>query len=214
MQLDYSVKKARESVERRPAPKNRPRNQSVGRIVLLSVAALLVSFGAGVSTGWYLFKDAAKAAPAAVAQPAKQAEPAPVPVPAAGGPEAPLTFYKTLPAGGKGVIGSGLNLKKSEPPASAPRPAPVAAPEAATGADEKQEAASGYVVQIASYRDKPEADKAQAKLSRKGVAAYVVESKSQDQASWYRLRVGRRLTKPEAEQLASEAGKGALVLPE
>lgn len=215
MQLDYSEKKARESTERRPVPKNRPRKESTGWFVLLSAAALLSTFGAGLLTGWYLFKGTRKSPPVAVAQPVKQSEPVPVPgQPAAGGPEAPLTFYKTLPAGGKGVIGSGLNLKKGEPAASAPRPAPASAPAAAAASEEKQELSAGFLVQIASYRDKQEADKAQAKLSRKGVAAYVVESKSPDQASWYRLRVGRHLTKPEAEELAAESGKGAMVLPE
>jgi cell division protein FtsN len=71
-----------------------------------------------------------------------------------------------------------------------------------------------YVVQVASYREKPEAVSAQAKLTLKGVAAYLVESKLADKGVWYRLRVGHHLTKAEAGDIAGKAGKGAIVLPE
>jgi cell division septation protein DedD len=70
------------------------------------------------------------------------------------------------------------------------------------------------VVQVASYREKPEALAAQAKLTGKGIAAYLVESRLADKGVWYRLRVGRHLTKGEAGELAGKAGKGSLVLPE
>ena len=70
------------------------------------------------------------------------------------------------------------------------------------------------MVQIASYRDKQEADAVQAKLTGRGVAAYIVESRFPDKSVWYRLRVGRHLTKAEAEQIAAKSGKGASVLAE
>jgi len=202
---------------------------------VLLVFAFLCTFGAGVLTGWLAFKGTHKAAPAPVAQAVKKEDPAP----AAAAPNAdlPLSFYKTLPAGGKGVIGTGLNLKKPEPPPSAPHhpqasspaaapaaePAeePATAPAAATSAPAAAPTAAGkpetsvrYVVQVASYREKQEALTAQGKLAGKGIAAYLVESKLGDKGIWYRIRVGRHLTKGEAAELAAKSGKGAIVLPE
>lgn len=248
MRLDYSDKvgAVRESAERRPVPKNRPRKAPVGIFAFLGILLLLgLTFGAGVLTGWYLKGEvpAAGGAPAAAVQ---QQEPAPAAAqPAAAAPDAPLTFYKTLPSGGQGAMGSGVNLKLAEPPQ--PRSAPAAAPAADSG-DEKQEAekqvqektaaekqaqekpaaakpapekgtekqAGGgrFLVQIASYRDRKEAEAVQAKLNAKGVAAYLVESKVQDKGVWWRLRAGRHLSKEEAERLAGKVGSGAAVLAE
>ena len=233
---DYSEKRGsrereKESIERKPVAKNRPRKESGGLLMVLSVMALVcLSFGAGVFAGWKL-KGARTAASLAIAQPAKKEEPAAAPVQPK--PDAPLTFYKTLPAGGRGVIGTGLNLKKPEPapsavpvvaPATAPGPepgavpaavpaAPVAAP-APASAPAKPESTARFVVQVASYHEKHEAVEAQAKLAGKGVAAYLVESKVPDKGVWYRLRVGKHLTKGEAAELAGKSGKGAIVLPE
>ena len=230
---DYSEKRgARESIERKPVAKNRPRKESGSLFMVLTVLLLVcLSFGAGVFAGWKL-KGARLAASVAVAQVPKPQAPAPAPAPPTPAPDAPLTFYKTLPAGGKGVIGTGLNLKKPEPAASAPRepvaaPAALpaaepaaspaeapAAPVAAIAAPAKTDGTQRFVVQVASYREKPEALAAQAKLAGKGVAAYLVESKVADKGTWYRLRVGRHLTKGEAGELAGKSGKGAMVLPE
>ena len=238
---DYSEKRGarevRESIERKPVAKNRPRKEPGGMFALLSVLVLLCTFGAGVFTGWFVFRGPRKAAPVAVAQTAKKEEPAPAP--AQPKPDAPLTFYKTLSVGGKGAIGTGMNLKKPEPgqsalheppvgapgthepsqPASAPEATPaapaasVSAP-ASDAASAKSESAARFVVQVASYREKQEAVTAQAKLSAKGVAAYLVESHVADKGVWYRLRVGRHLTRAEAGELAGKTGKGSIVVPE
>lgn len=233
MVLDYSQKRGnRETLERKPIQKNRPRKEPVGMFVLLSVVALMVTFVAGVGTGWLLFRGPSQAAPVAVV-----AKPAPEPVAAHADPavpEPPLTFYKTLPVGGMGTFGTGLNLRKVEhaptaapppaqgaahdppqaAPATAPQDAPQAAPvsPAAAGAEETREGAKLFLVQVGSYRDKQEADAAQAKLAGKGVAAYVVESRLKDKGVWYRIRVGKNLAKAEAELLAAKFGKGTLVL--
>lgn len=253
MRLDYSEKVGalRETVDKRPAQKNRPRKEPMGIFTLVALVALLgATYGAGVVTGWFLFKggnNAAKAAPTA-AQPAKQQEPAAAAgQPAAAPADTPLTFYKTLPAGGQHVIGSGVNLKKVDPvqprtapaappaaaaapaaqpaapAASAPAPqapaAQVAKPPQATAAqapkapEAKQEGGTRYLVQLASYHDRREAEAAQAKLTAKRVAAYLVESKVQDKV-WYRLRVGKHLSKGEAEALAAKCGTGAAVVAE
>ena len=233
---DYNEKRgsARESIERKPIAKNRPRKESGGLLMVLTVMALVCcSFAAGVFTGWKV-KGARTAASLAEAQAPKKQDPAPAPQAPQPAPDAPLTFYKTLPAGGKGVIGTGLNLKKPEPAPSVPQEAPVAAPAppgpepasapalapasptvaAPVAAPAKPETSTRFVVQVASYREKQEAAAAQAKLAGKGIAAYLVESKLPDKGVWYRLRVGRHLTRAEAGELAGKAGKGSIVLPE
>jgi cell division septation protein DedD len=218
--------------DRKPVAKNRPRRAAGGFALLLWLVAFLVVFGAGAGTGWYL-KGLRKPAVVMAQPPVKKEEPAPAAA-APAAPEAPLTFYKTLPAGGKAVMGTGLNLKKGEP-ASAARelqPAPAAAPpnpatpapdatQAPAGAaaapaasQAKQDSGSRYVVQLASYRDKQEALQAQAKLNEKGAAAYLVESKLPDKGVWFRLRIGRHLSRAEAGELATRYGKGAAILPE
>jgi cell division septation protein DedD len=231
---DYSEKRgaSREPIEpRKPIAKNRPRKESGGMLGVLLVFAFLCTFGAGVFTGWFAFKGTHKAAPAPVAQAVKKEDPAPAAAPPSA--DLPLSFYKTLPAGGKGVIGTGLNLKKPEPalsaphhpqapatapaaePAEEPAAAPAAAAPAATpAAAAKPETSVRYVVQVASYREKQEALTAQGKLAGKGIAAYLVESKLADKGIWYRIRVGRHLTKGEAGELAAKSGKGSIVLPE
>ncbi|MCM0083234.1 SPOR domain-containing protein [Geomonas sp. Red32] len=239
MVIDYSEKRpggVREGGERRPVQKNRPRKEPGGLFALIAVAVLAVTFGAGVFTGWLLFKgrkpQMVQAAPPAV----KTVEPTPAaPPPQTPAPDTPLTFYKTLPAGGKAPMGSGLNLKSPEAPAPASRlpqpagnaaapaatapaaPAPPVAPAASAptaGAPGKEEGQAHFVVQIASYRSKQEADAAQTQLGSKGVAAYVVESKVAGKGVWYRVRIGHRLSKAEAESIAAKNGKGSLVLPE
>jgi cell division septation protein DedD len=261
---DYSEKRgARESiersVERKPIAKNRPRKESGGMFVLLSLMALICTFSAGVFTGWMVFKGPNRPSPvAAAALAGKKGEP-PAPVAAAPKVEVPLSFYKTLPAGGKGAMGTGLNLKKPEPvpagplvqhaapaaqqsdpgagAAAAPASPPVAASQPQDKAEraeraersekserseradkseksEKNEKSARFVVQVASYREKQEAMVAQSKLAGKGIAAYLVESKLADKGVWYRLRVGRHLSRSEAGDLAGKCGKGSIVLPE
>lgn len=109
MVLDYS--------ERKPVCKNRPRKQPAGIFIFMLVGAVVTSFAAGLLTGWLFFRPSgtnqAARQPLAVAPnqkvngaslPPTQAQPS--------GQEVPLTFYQTLPHGGKAVIGSGLNPKK------------------------------------------------------------------------------------------------------
>jgi cell division protein FtsN len=139
MVLDYS--------ERKPVGKNRPRKQPAGLFALILTVAIAVSFGAGVLTGWFMSRSTKKPVPIhspLVQEAMKGAQSAPVPATplpnpdasAAKGAEPPLTFYETLPKGGKAVIGSGLNPKKVESPVqrteapAPPAPQPAAAPKA------------------------------------------------------------------------------------
>lgn len=268
MRLDYSdkMKAVRESTERpaRPVQKNRPRKEPIGTFAVVGLLLLAIGYGAGVLTGWVLFKVKQDPKAFAAAQAASQAKPqaapaaaqtAAPPQPGQPAPEVPLTFYKTLPSGGKGAMGSGINTKLPEvqskaapaapaaPAAATPVPAKPAAAAAASAkpgeakpvekapaerggdkpaaekvsdkpAAEKQASEPRYLVQVASYKDKKEAESVRARLTAKGIAAYTVESKLQDKGVWYRIRVGRHLSKQEAQQLAGKVGSGATVVAE
>ncbi|WP_243373919.1 SPOR domain-containing protein [Geotalea sp. SG265] len=222
MVLDYC--------ERRPVSKNRPKKQPVGMLVFIIVGGAAISFAAGFAGGWYFGGRAAKKSIEAAAVTKAVATAATVPQAKPAGQDVPLTFYQTLPNGAKAVIGSGLNPSKAheeqkkiaEPSSPERKPLPPTAagtgPEAA--ADPKpmvkgQQAGGGsYCVQVASLKDKKEAEAIKAKLLAKGQAAYILESTVPDKGVWYRVRLGRHLNQSEAGELAAKAGKGAIVIAE
>lgn len=226
MVLDYS--------ERRPVNKNRPKKQPISIWIFVVTGAVIVSFGAGFMGGWFFGgKSAKKAFEKATA--ARAAVP-PVPEPQAkqAPQDVPLTFYQTLPSGAKAVIGSGLNpaktgeeQKKAKLAAAEPqehRPAaPVPAPQeqkppvqnpAKSAAQTPPSSEGTFCVQVASLKDKKEAEAIKSKLLSKGQAAYIVESNVPDKGTWYRVRVGKHLKHQEAGELAAKAGKGAIVIAE
>lgn len=226
MVLDYS--------ERRPVSKNRPKKQPISIWIFVVTGAVIVSFGAGFIGGWFFggrsakkgFEKAtaAKAAVPAVSEP--QAKPAPQDV--------PLTFYQTLPSGAKAVIGSGLNpaktgddQKKAKPipaepqeqKAIAPAPAvqepkPQVQPPAKMAAQPPTSTDGTFCVQVASLKDRKEAEAIRSAMLAKGQAAYVVESNVPDKGMWYRVRVGKHLKHQQAGELAAKTGKGAIVIAE
>ena len=111
----------------------------------------------------------------------------------------------------------------TSPPAKTPGPAdkagtPASKPaeqSAGTDKDKKGSASAGkYSVQVASYREKKEAEALRDKLVAKGVSAFIQESRTSDRGVWYRLRVGRGLTQQQAGETAAKLGKDALVVPE
>ena len=232
----------------------------------------IVAFGLGMGVDRFMVTRAAKKAAqqaAAVPQPQQAAQQPPTagagqaaPTPPQKPKDPALTFYETLPKGGKAVLGSGLNPKnepasaKPAAPAAAPvqpqaqpqmpPPQPAAAPNIARpepakqaeatpkpparkdssaetpkqpGGDKAKEVAKKagkgkFAVQVASTRDKKEAETIKARLSDRGFAAYIVESNIQDKGTWYRVRVGRQLEQNEAGSIASAIGKGAMAIPE
>lgn len=120
--------------ERKPIGKNRPKKRPVGLYILGILATALPAFAFGVLAGWFLFHtdpatirkqvaeqveaELAKAAPAPAAQQAATDSDGSTPDP-------PLTFFDTLPKGGRAVIGSGLNpAVKPETHPAAPKPTP------------------------------------------------------------------------------------------
>ena len=258
MPLDYS--KPRTSATRTTVNKNRPKKRVAGVFVLAILGALAVTFAAGVLTGWFVFRHSARKAAAKEAVTAGQQDVAPAPggapLPGDGRVQEPsLTFYETLPKGGKAVIGTGLNPKREEAspaaqpaavsPARAPQPqapvqpaavppAPAKAAETKQGGEKAQEAmnpsaktqekesaakkpALGKVrfsVQVASYKDRKDAEAVRAKAAARGLDAYIVESNVPDKGVWYRVRVGKHLEQVEANEVVKKAGKGAIVIAE
>lgn len=253
MVLDYSG--------RRPATKNRPRKQPVGIFAVILISAISMSFALGVLTGWFIFRPARKSAqsqpaPGVGAKGATEAAAPQAVYPnpeasASKGAEPPLTFYETLPKGGKAIIGSGLNPKKGENAQPAkPAPVPPSAPsqqlaaqppaqpdvgkaeeqkeQGTAPADQpkktpagdsppapKQPGAPGkFCVQVASTQELKEAEVLKARLTGKGLPAYIVESNLKEKGTWFRIRVGKHLSQQAAGDLAGKAGKGAMVIPE
>jgi cell division septation protein DedD len=158
--------------------------------------------------------------------------------------EPSLTFYETLPKGNRELMGSGLNLPKSAeqtqgkgvpkpklPPlanqAASEKPAaqsketakiPAKAPEPSPTKDESQKEGDGkgkFVVQVAAYHIKKEAEEACDRLKAYGMAAYIVEYNVPEKGvNYYRVRVGRHLDKQAAREIADKAGKGSIIIPE
>ncbi|BCS52922.1 SPOR domain-containing protein [Geobacter sp. SVR] len=146
-------------------------------------------------------------------------------------PEPNLSFYKTLPSGQKSnVLGSGINAgdDKGKKPLQAAIPsnlkqvqsdaeAPAAPPEK-SATSEKPAARvrdnNGFVVQVASYTLKSEAESLRSKLAGKGLNVTIVESNQGDKGTWYRVQVGRKLEQDAAKDLAGKLGKGAIVIPD
>jgi cell division protein FtsN len=104
--------------------------------------------------------------------------------------------------------------------AESPSPSPTSKPAAKVSDKESatakstQQGLTAYTVQVASHRDKTEADALKSKLQARGLAAYVQESRLQDNSVRYRVRIGKSLTQEQAKDLAGAAGKGAIAVPE
>ena len=71
-----------------------------------------------------------------------------------------------------------------------------------------------YVVQVASYQSKAEAEAVKGRLMDAGLPAYIVESVLKDKGTMYRVRVGKHLEPAAAAELAAKAGKNAIVVME
>ncbi len=78
----------------------------------------------------------------------------------------------------------------------------------------EEKAKKKYTVQVASCNLKKEAEEIKTSLDRKGLPAYVVESKIPGKGVRYRVRLGSGLDRETANKIASKAGSGAIVSPE
>jgi cell division protein FtsN len=203
-----------------------------------------VVFFVGFCTGWYFSQQSAKKAyRAALEQKSlentpnevKPVQPAVAPqaqtnsgttpqgasAPAAGAPNAPssgppLTFYNNLPNGQKNttVLGSGINEKPKPAPPAPATPKQPADPQKPATAAPAAKGAEGFLVQVASFSSRQEAESAKAKLAGKGYSATLSEINLNDKGTWYRVRVGRHLDKEAATDIAAKLGKGAIVQPD
>lgn len=267
MVLDYR--------ERKPVNKNRPKSKPVGLFVLAFGAVACCSFALGVLTDRFLLPPRTPKTDTASAPrtPTPEAK-APVPqttdgrtdIPGQQNPppspaDPPLTFYKTLPKGGKAILGSGINPKQLDTPGTTPArpsveppprkeqapssqadvrpvpksestPAPPSPPSKGTttesaghqkntgdaakeGTAKKVSSSKGkFTVQFSSTKDRKEAEAIKASLQEKGFAAYVVESSVAGKGTWYRVRIGKQLDQTGAGHLATQIGKGAIIVPE
>lgn len=71
-----------------------------------------------------------------------------------------------------------------------------------------------FTVQVASCNVRKDADEIKTSLDRKGLPAYVVESKVPGKGTRYRVRLGSGLDIETAGKIAAKAGSGAIVIPE
>lgn len=211
----------------------------VGAFFIVAGVVFVIGFG----TGWYLSQQSAKKAyraaleqkslentpneakaapPPAAPNPqqntgtAAQATPSPV-TGAVSNSGPPLTFYNNLPNGQKNttVLGSGINEKPKPAPAAAPvAPKLPSDPQKPANAAPVAKGAEGFLVQVASFSSRQEAETTKAKLAAKGYSATISEINLNDKGIWYRVRVGRHLEKDAASDIAAKLGKGAIIQPD
>lgn len=126
MVIDYS--------ERRQVSKNRPRKQAPGLYIFFALGVILLIYTVGFTSGWFIHKACNKNNVPPTTLPVsqtvvkqKKSGAAALPTdaqktPAPAGtkpPDAPLTFYYTLPKGGTTAMGSGINPPHVEKPVTA-----------------------------------------------------------------------------------------------
>ena len=214
---------------------------SSSNLIVFGILAGFI-FCTGFGTGWYFSQKSAKKAFRAameqqslestpkdpkkqpdqsVQQPPQAAATPPTVIPAVGKPaqqaaptgQVPLSFFETLPKGQKQtVLGSGINEKPK--PAASPVPQPPQTPAPATKAPDTKAVNSGFLVQVAAFANKKEAENTKAKLAEKGYSASISETNLNDKGTWYRVRIGRHLDKEAASEIAGRVGSGAKVLPD
>jgi len=232
--------------ERKQVNRSKPKaKSSIGLYLLFFLILLGTGYGLGFGTAWYLFRYnkpasvVAKTPPVSSAAqkpaaPPQEVSPVPAAAPAQKSAEVPLTFYETLPKGGKSLIGTGINAPKEKPvltekiekgisapgqksdksPASQEHGQPMKENRPVDAKVSGNKSSELFLVQVSSSKDRKDAEETVAKLTGKGIAAYLAESKLEGKGTWYRVRVGRHLSRQEADAIAAKVGKGALVVPE
>ena len=129
--------------------------------------------------------------------------PARVPAPLATAP-APAESAKPSAAAAVPVVATSMPAKTDVP---APPPAKAAAPVAKAAAPVAKAAApaaaGGYLVQAAAFRGNEDAKRLQAKLARKGYAAFTEEVQLGAKGVWYRVYVGPFATTGAADAVVS-----------
>lgn len=112
------------------------------------------------------------------------------------------------------------------PNAQPPKAKPEAKPEAKTNTAPSQPVApkntqlqpvvpvkkAGYAVQVASTKERADAESIKSRLSSQGKTAYILTSQVKDKGTWYRVRVGHNLEEGKARDLARSLGSGAVIV--
>lgn len=96
------------------------------------------------------------------------------------------------------------------PPKAAPATIPVAKPAPLPAKDGERH----FTVQVASVKEKSEAETLKARLAAKGLNASVIAVNVPGKGLLYRVRAGRHLLQSEAQDIAGKLGSGAIVIPE
>jgi len=140
---------------------------------------------------------------------------APPPAPAATVESAPeqqdkLTFYENLPKGNQAPLGSGINLPPNDkqaatartqkdvdkPTASRPVKEPTTVVAPAVSAD------GAFVVQIASFRTKEDANRLAKRLENYKMTVFVEAANLGDKGVWHRVLAGPYASRAGADQVA------------
>ena len=111
-----------------------------------------------------------------------------------------LTFYDALPKGEQPPLGSGINLppesktpekSESSPGVTAPVAEVPAVPDKAVAPPVPKMAAQGaYVIQVASFKQLPDATALRDRLVKNGYAVFTQEANLAEKGVWYRVMVG------------------------
>lgn len=99
----------------------------------------------------------------------------------------------------------------SQPP---PKPAPVAPPVDKPVPAATKEVERHFTVQVASVKEKSEAETLKSRLAAKGLNPYVIAVNVPGKGLLYRVRAGRHLLQSEAQDIAAKLGSGAIAIPE
>lgn len=127
-------------------------------------------------------------------------EPEPEPAAAAETKKDALTFYDALAKGEQTPLGSGINLPPeakvpavptttSPPPVVSTESAPQA-PAVPSAPQAKVEALGGYMVQVASFPQLPDANKVRDQLVKKGYEVVIQQADLGSRGVWSRVMVG------------------------
>jgi len=71
-----------------------------------------------------------------------------------------------------------------------------------------------FVVQVASVKERKEAEAIRGALQQKGFAAYILESSVAGKGTMYRVRVGKQMEQSAAGSLVKQIGGGAIIISE
>jgi cell division septation protein DedD len=229
MAIDYREHKA--------VSKNRPRKQPAGIFFFSLFVAVMIAYTLGLVTGWLVFRPAqrnsadSRTAPADANMKGAETSAKSQALPAEGSglntskpPEQPTVRVAPIPTApavkeAQPVEAAKQSREAAKVPArTAETPVVKETPAKESPAREapvrEDESKGKYVVQVASYHVKKEAEAVRDRLKADGIPAYIVESNLPEKGIFYRVRVGRHLDQKAANEMAVKAGGGAIVIPE